>query len=113
LDGIISFIVDLPLTSIAVALVAAVAFILARRSLIDTKYGVARFGGRGGHLAVRTEEGPVRVGFEVGGTVDLIVYSTDVKRGDGSPVTASQRNTALQAVQAWGKARGISLDTGA
>ena len=113
LDRLLSFIVDSPLTSIAVALFAVVALVLVRRALIDTKCGVARFGGRGGHLTVRTEEGPVHIGFEVGGTVDLIVYSTDVKRVDGSPATALQREGALRAVHRWGKARGISLDIGA
>jgi hypothetical protein len=95
------------------AVVAAFLVLLARWSwvrLVNARFGVSRVGGRGGKLLVKLPTFVAQVEFEVGATVDLIVYRSTLSYASGAELPAGLHGQVVSQLQAWAAARRLSLE---
>ena len=97
------------ITAVAAACLLLVAYALWARAT-DARFGIRRTGGRGGSLFVSFPTHVARVEFEIGGTVDLIVYAESLRDGEGHPLSAERQSEVLARLRAWAAARRLSLE---
>ena len=101
------------LTYVALTLVAVVAIVLAlriqRKRRADAQFGISVSGSRVGSMLVPGTNYVARAGYEVGGSVDLIIYGKSLATTDGATLTPTQRDEILANLANWGKARGTTL----
>ena len=106
----------LPLRWLAAALVLAFAALFLYIAWVrwtDARFGVSRRGGRGGEISIRFATYVARTEYEIGGTVDLIVYSGSFVDSGGQLLAESQQTEALERLRAWARTRRLSLDIAA
>jgi len=92
---------------------AAILLVLARVLLVrttDARFGVRRTGGRGGTIFVSFPAYVARAEFEIGGSVDLIIYAESFRDTQGRQLAEQQRSEAISRLWSWSRARGLTLD---
>jgi len=81
--------------------------------ITDSRFGVARAGGRAGQISVSLPASVARVYFEIGSSVDLIIYSGTFADAHGHVLADSLQAEALARLHSWAAARRLSLDVAA
>ncbi len=105
------FLTNQPIVGFGILAAVVIASFISRSHLIGAYLGVKRSGGRSGYFVIRTREGRVRVRYEVGGTVDFIVYLSQLESETGSPPSDPQRAKAIESLNKWSKALGLTIQT--
>ena len=85
-------------------------FRLQRKRSVDRCFGIHLHGGREGNLRVHCPDFVAVTGYEVGGSVDVIVHARGMRTAEGKGLSREQREQALQRIREWGKARGTSIE---
>ncbi|WP_162932277.1 hypothetical protein [Solimonas sp. K1W22B-7] len=96
--------------AVALAVIAWAVLRIVRRRRIDAQFGATVSGGRGGHIKILCGGRPARAEYEVGTTVDFLVYESSLAWASGDPLTASDKQFLADTLKAWSAARGSKLE---
>ncbi len=111
METLISAVGDYPIVAIFVVAILGVSWRVWRLHRCDKRFGIARNSrGRGGTLSIQTADGIVEVSYEVGATVDMIIYGSSFARDDGQPVKSEGYAQLSKRLAEWAKARRATID---
>jgi hypothetical protein len=94
----------------AVGAVLWVSYRILKRRRIDRRFGGRISGGRSGTLLFSCGDRIGKAEYEVGSTVDYIVYSSSIGWENEKSPTVEEQKTIIGALRTWMLARGSSME---
>ena len=100
---------DHPMASVVVAGAVWFGWRAWRLRRIDRQFFITVNGGRDGRIFLRAPDLCARADYEVGRTVDFLIYGSSLAALDGRELTPSERAQMMETLAKWGKARGAKI----